>query len=242
MAGYTGRIGVVYPSDGVLDWEFWRCVPDGVSVHVTRSLSSANLDPSLSPAQKHVVMAESTDIEDAARTFSLIGADCVAYACTGASFTRGVGYDAEIIKRLEVASGSPATTTSTSAVAALQELGARKVAVAAPYGDEVCERLQKFLEESGFEVVSLKNLGLSGMDIGCVPLDEVCALARQADTPEAEVLFISCTALRTIEVLDHLEQELGKPVVSANQATMWHALRIADIPTRLEGLGSLYRL
>ena len=242
MAGYIGRIGVVYPSDGVLDWEFWRCVPDGVSVHVTRSLSSANLDPSLSPAQKHVVMAESTDIEDAARTFSLIGADCVAYACTAASFTRGVGYDAEIIKRIEVASGSPATTTSTSAVAALQELGARKVAVAAPYEDEVCERLQKFLEESGFEVVGLKNLGLEGMDIGCVPLDEVCALARQADTPEADCLFISCTALRTIEVLDHLEQELGKPVVSANQAMMWHTLRIADIPTRLEGLGSLYRL
>ena len=146
MVGYMGRIGVVYPSDGVLDWEFWRCVPDGVSVHVTRSLSSADLDPGLGPAQKHVVMAESTDIEDAARTFSLIGADCVPYACTAASFTRGVGYDAEIIKRIEVASGSPATTTSTSAVAALRELGVRKVAVAAPYEDQVCERLHGFLE------------------------------------------------------------------------------------------------
>ena len=76
-------------------------------------------------------MAESTDVEDAARSFSLIEAGCVAYACTAASFTCGVGYDSEIIKRIEAVSGSPATTTSTAVVAALQKLGVRKLAVAA---------------------------------------------------------------------------------------------------------------
>ena len=138
--------------------------------------------------------------------------------------------------------GSPATTTSSASVATLQGLGVKRVAVAAPYEAEVCERLRKFLEESGFEVVALNNLGVGGMDIGCVPLDGMCALVKQADTPEAEGLFISCTAFRTIDMFDELEQELGKPVVSANQVTMWHALRVAGIPVRLEGLGCLYRL
>ena len=187
-------------------------------------------------------MAEGMDIDEAARTFSLIGIGSVAYACTAASFIRGVGYDTEIIKRIEEASGDPATTTTTAAVAALRELGVRRLAVAAPYEDEVCERLQRFFEDSGFEVVSLMNLGLSGVDIGAVPSEQVYALGKKAATPEAEGLFISCTGFRTIEILDPLEQYIGKPVVSANQATMWHALRIAGIHAQLDGLGSLYRL
>src|SRR5262249_43598908 len=106
MSGWRGRIGGIYPSDGLLDAEFWQCVPQGVSVHVTRSLTGVNLDPSLSPSQRHAVMAESKDLEAAASTFSLIEPGCVAYACTAASFTRGVGHDAEIIKRIEAASGT----------------------------------------------------------------------------------------------------------------------------------------
>ena len=241
MNDQNGRIGVIYPSDGVLDHEFWRCVPPGVSVHVTRVLSSAAMDPSLKESARHTMMAESTDLDDAARTFSLIGASAVAYACTAASFTRGVGHDRDIIDRIGSGSGNPATTTSTAAVAALQALGVRKLAVAAPYEDEVCERLRRFMSDSGFDIVSLKNLGLSGMDIGKVSDDGVHALGVEAMSDDADGLFISCTGLRTIEVVEALENDLGRPVVSANQATMWHALRIGGIDAKLDGLGQLYR-
>jgi maleate isomerase len=242
MIGWRGKIGVIYPSDGILDGEFWRCVPPGVSVHVTRSLTSLFMASDLSPAQRLEAMVESRDIDDAARTFSLIGAGCVAYACTSASFIRGAGYDGEIIRRIEAASGSPATTTTTALVAALRELGVRRLAVAAPYKDEVCARLRTFFDDSGFDVVSLKNLNLFGMALGAVPSEQVYALGRQADTPEADGLLIACTAFRAVEILDALEQDLGKPVVSANQATMWHALRLARIDARLDGLGRLFRL
>ena len=241
MTERSGRIGVIYPSDGVLDFEFWRCVPPGVSVHVTRSLSPQITDGTLTESQRHTQMAESEDLDEAAATFALIGANSVAYACTAASFTRGVGYDTEIIRRIEVSSGAPATTTSTAAVAALQELGVTRVAVAAPYEDAVCEQLRRFMSDSGLDVVSLKNLGLHGMDTGGVPDDRVYALGLEAMSQEADGLFISCTGLRTIGFLDALEEELGKPVVSANQATMWHALRIGGIDANLEGLGRLYR-
>ena len=242
MVEVSGRIGVIYPSDGTLDDEFWRCAPPRVSVHLTRSLASADLSAGLSPSQQHTLLAESPDIDEAAGRFSLIGAGCVAYACTVASFTRGVGYDTEIIERIEAASGSPATTTSTAAVLALRSLGVRRLSVAAPYEDEACEKLCAFLQGSGFEVVSLKNLGLCGTDIGAVPSERVYALGKQAMESEAEGLFISCTAFRTIEILDSLEQDIGKPVVSANQATMWHALQTAKLYSRMEGLGRLYRL
>lgn len=237
-----GRIGVIYPSDGVLDAEYWQCVPRGVSVHVTRSLSSMDLDPELSPEQKHLIMSESADIDAAAKTFSLIGVGCVAYACTAASFARGVGYDTEIIDRIHAASGSPATTTTTASVTALKELGVQRLAVAAPYEDEVCERLRTFFTDSGFDVVNLENLRLSGVAIGAVSDQQVYELGERANTSGADGLFISCTAFPTIGILDALEQDLGKPVVSANQATMWHALRIAGISASMEGLGRLYRL
>ena len=240
MTGPGGGIGVIYPPDGVLDGEFWRCVPPGVSVHVTRTHD--RLDFSSGLVQLHLNMVESTAIDDAARTFSLIEPGCVTYACTAASFSRGVGYDTEIIKRIEAASGSRASTSSTAVVAALRELGVRRLAVAAPYPDEVCDRLRTFLEDSGFEIVKLTNLGLAGMEIGAVPIEQVHELGVQADTPDAEGLFISCTSLRTVDILDALEKQLGKPVVSSNQATMWHALRIAGIEAKVEGVGRLLRL
>ena len=113
--------------------------------------------------------------------------------------------------------------------------------MAAPYLDEVCARLRRFLEESGFTVTSLENLNLHGLAIPGVSDAEVWQLGKRADRPEADAVFLSCTNLRTLDVLDALERDLGKPVVSSNLATMWHALRLAGLRPRLDGLGSLYR-
>jgi maleate isomerase len=235
------RIGVIYPEDGVLDDEFWRAVPAGVTVHVTRARSNLTLHLGATYEEGHDRIAEGPYIDDAARTFTLIKPAAVAYACTSVSFARGPGYDRTICRRIQEAAGSPATTTATAMVAALQALGVKRVAVAAPYIDEVCARLRRFLEESGLSVTSLENLGLRGMAITEVTSPEVMELAKRADRPEAEALFLSCTNLRTFDVLEPLEQELSKPVISSNLATMWHAIRLAGLAPRLAGLGSLYR-
>jgi maleate isomerase len=220
----------------------WRtCGTVAVSVHITRSLSTANLSSDLSPIERLAVLTEGTDLEEAARRFTLIGVSCVAYACTSGSFARRTGYDAKLIARIRAASGWAATTTSTALVAALKQLSVRKLAVAAPYVDELCERLRIFLQGSGFDVVNMSNLRLQGMAIGAVSTKDVVALAKRATAPNVDALLIACTAFRTLEVLETLEGELGKPVVSANQATMWHALRISGIPTKLDGIGQLYR-
>jgi maleate isomerase len=116
--------------------------------------------------------------------------------------------------------GARAVTTSGSLVAALSRLGISRVATATPYDAQVTERLTSFLKEADVEVVSSAHLGLS-REIWTVPYDQTLRLVRDADSDDAEAIFISCTNLATYDVIAPLEAELGKPVITANQVTMW---------------------
>lgn len=236
------RIGVIYPADGFLDSEFWAYAPNEVSVHVTRSLSSRSMNQDISAVKRYTTMAKSTDIEASAGTFALINPSCIVYACTAASFIRGVGFDMEIAKRVTAESGSLATTTSTASVAALRELGIENLAVATPYQSDVATTLSDFLTGNGFNVVNLNHAGAKVFDFKTMTQKEAFELAKRADSPKAQGLFIACTAVPTVGIIEDLEQRLGKPVVSANQASMWHALKIAQAYTKLNGVGSLYKL
>lgn len=233
---WRARLGIVYPADGALDDEYWKLVPDGVTVHITRFEATDEQTVEVFEEQ-----ALSPDIETAASHLAVIDPDAIAYACTSGSFIYGAGKDLEIIERMEKASGAPCTTTSTALVNAARALDVHRLAVAAPYPNDVTERLRIFLEGSGFDVVSLKGLGLE-YGIYTQPAGAAYGLAREADVPEAEAVLISCTNFRSVEILDVLERDLGKPVVSANQATTWEMLRLAGISPRLEGRGTLYRL
>jgi maleate isomerase len=233
---WRGRIGLVYPADGAIDDEYWRFVPPGVTVHITRIPATDEQHVAVFEAQ-----ADSPDIETAARHLTAIPMDAIAYACTAGSFIYGGGKDLEIIRRMEAACGVPCTTTSTALVRAAKRLGLRKLAVAAPYPDPVSERLRAFLGDNGLEVVSTRYLGLEH-GIYKQPVGAAYQLARAADVAAAEAVVISCTNFRTAGLLQAMEADLGKPVLSANQATMWHALGLAGIDPRQEGLGSLFRL
>lgn len=231
------RIGVIYPADGLLDDELWALVPEGVAPLVTREEvppEDVNLDVVIR-------VAESRGIEDAARCLTVVKPHVLAYFCTSATFARGVGGDMEIVERMQAAGNAPATTTSTATIRALQKLEAEAVAVATPYIDEINERLVAFLEGHGFGVINLEGMRL-GSGIGEVPLEQVYRLARRADSEGADALYIACTNIRTVGILDELEEDLGKPVLSANQVTMWDALRIAGVKGWVPGAGSLYDL
>ena len=200
------------------------------------------MNQNISAINRYTTMAESIDIEDSAGTFALINPSCIVYACTAASFIRGVGFDKEIAKRVTAESGSLATTTSTASVAALRELGIENLAVATPYQSDVATTLSDFLTGNGFNVVNLNHAGAKVFDFKTMTQKEAFELAKRADSPKAQGLFIACTAVPTVGIIEDLEQRLGKPVVSANQASMWHALKIAQAYTKLNGVGSLYKL
>lgn len=232
---WRGKLGIVYPADGALDEEYWFWVPEGVSVHINRFAATDDQRVEVFEEQ-----ADSPAIEEAASQLAEIEPDSIAYACTSGSFIYGAGKDKEIINRMENETGLSCTTTSTAIVHALETLGTNRLAVAAPYPDEVNERLRIFLEESGFDVLSLKGLGLKS-GIFSQRTGAAYDLAKEADVPGADAVIISCTNFKTVDILDPLEKDLGKPVVSANQATVWELLRLGEINEKLDGRGLLFR-
>lgn len=129
MRGWRARIGVIYPADGLIDEEYWRLAPNGVSILITR-IGVPDEPVSVAMATK---VGETDEIEQAAKCLKIVRPNVIVYACTSGSFVKGTGWDLEIADRIEKASGVKATTTSTAIVEAMRTLKIRKVAVAAPY-------------------------------------------------------------------------------------------------------------
>jgi maleate isomerase len=227
----------LYPETGLLDEEFWGFAPSGTAVFITRTLV-----PDQASVEVLTEMARSTGTERMARGFRKIGVDALAYACTGVGFIRGYGTDEELNRRLTEAVCAPATCTITASVRAMRRLGLRRISVATPYLGRIDDKLHDFLEASGFDIREQRSLGLRGREINLVPLDRIYRLVQEVDTPESDGVYIACTGFRSLEIIDMLEKDLGKPVISANQATMWDALRLADVHVREPHLGLLYRL
>lgn len=217
-------IGVIAPFDLAQDRELWRWVPESVSLYVTRT---AFVPVPMTVDMAEMISDEAT-IHRATRDLLVPEPEVIAYACTSGSFVHGATGERALIDVM-LAAGAPAAVTASGAlVQALQALGIHRVAVATPYVESVTERLHGFLDEHGIEVVTSVGLGLLGQ-IWKVGYRQVVDIVRSADRPEAEAMFISCTNLPTYDIIAALENELGKPVLTANQVTMWAALRAMDL-------------
>ncbi|HEY2207308.1 MAG TPA: Asp/Glu racemase [Pseudonocardia sp.] len=218
--GHQRGIGVVAPFDFALDRELWRWVPDDVSLYLTRMrffTSPVTVEMATALTKRGV-------IRQATRDVLTPEPDVVAYACASGSFVSGV-LGERLLTRTMVDAGAPAAcTTSGAMVEALALLGVRNLAIATPYIDSVTDRLVSYLAENGVRTVSRYGLGLLG-HIWRVPYATVVDIVRQVDDPDADAMYISCTNLPTYDVIESLEQALGKPVLTANQVTMWSALR-----------------
>jgi maleate isomerase len=237
--GWRARIGLIYmASSWVMEPEFQAMAPPGVTVHTTRiTFTRATVE---GVGQ----MAGSTEVERCTELLASAPLHAICFGGTSASFVHGRGWDVAMRERMaKVSNGIPVTTTSTASLAALRAVGATRVVFAGPYIPEVTERGRRFLEANGFAVPHAVGLGLTeDRALGSVPLEDVYRLARDADRPEADALFLSCTNFRTIGVIAALERDLGKPVVSAIQASFWQCLRLAGVADGVEGYGRLLEL
>lgn len=164
----------------------------------------------------------------------------VAFACTGASALGGAETERQQVLALEDSTGCPATTTSAAAVHALQALGVKRVSVATPYEDWLTNRVCGWLEGAGIVVTRRKGLGLRS-HISDLSSADAYRLAREVNDNRSDAVFISCTAWRTFDVVDALERDLGKPVVSSNLATLWHSLGLSKV-NGIEAPGKLFTL
>ncbi|GAA4559900.1 Asp/Glu racemase [Pseudonocardia xishanensis] len=213
-------VGVVAPFDFALDRELWRWAPEDVSLYLTR-LPFFTTPVTVEMA---VAVADRRAVRRATRDVLTPRPGVVTFACTSGSFVSGVQGEA-VLTRTMIEAGAPvATTTSGALVDALHLLGVSRLAIATPYIQPVTDRLVGFLADSGVTTVAGEGLGLLG-NIWRVGYEQVVEIVTAVDRPEAEALFISCTNLPTYDIVEPLEQALGKPVITANQVTMWASLR-----------------
>ena len=235
------RIGIVWPeavqAEHLAELELF--VPPGLELDIEPVDSAPPLGEDGITLAHVEGLARDPGIGRAAQRLAQLGAQAVAYGCTSGSYVLGPDGDAAITADMRSAAGVPATTTSTAATAALRELGVRRVAVLSPHVDALNERLRAYLEASGFDVVNLVGLNQRG-DIEAIEPDETREfVTSRVDTPATEAIFISCTGLRTAAIIDDLEAALEKPVVTANQATMWHLAQLAGAPSTTPARGRL---
>jgi maleate isomerase len=225
MDGLTGPfeqtgLAVVTPFDFALDREVWRWAPDEVTVHFNRvGYVTVPVGLDLAYAVNSHVAVRQAALELVATTPSVC-----AYLCSSGSFINGLAGERQLREDLTSAGIPTAVTTSGAMLEAMEHLGVSRVAIATPYVAELAHRLEMFLEEAEIETVGSAHLGLPG-GIWQVPYEGVASLVLQANRREAEAIFVSCTNLPTYDVIAPLEAELGKPILTANQVTMWAALR-----------------
>lgn len=172
---------------------------------------------------------------------SLPAVDAAVWACTSGSFVFGWDGASAQVSGVSEASGVPASSTSFAFVNAARHLGLTRVAVAATYPREVASRFVSFLGSAGIEVVSLSCEGIvTAAEVGTLGRDEVLSFVAANDHVDAQAVLVPDTALHTVSWLTDLEESLGKPVLTANQVSVWEGLRLVGASSSRTGLGALF--
>jgi maleate isomerase len=232
--GGTLRLGFIIPSPNrILEQEVVRHLPEGSCAHVTRLRMTG---PNWVPLDRLLPRAA-----EAAAALRDAGCDAVVFNCTASAMEQGRAGNAALLASLRGAIGEAAAETTASAmVAALAALGARRVVLVTPYSAAVTGKARDFLEESGVAVLNTVARDVAGKgpywDIPASQwLAELCA-ARQAG---ADAYVLSCANIACLDAIEAAEAELGRPLVTSNQAVLWRAARVAGFGGRLAGLGAL---
>lgn len=155
-----------------------------------------------------------------AEAFNNPAIDVVAYGCTAAGFISGPVGDAALQNELAAITGKKVVTTARSMVLALQELGAKHIALVTPYPDSVNTQLKAFLADGGITVKRFNSFYAQNTDeLGRITAQQVAQLARETMADDCEAMFIGCSQLPTCAVLDDLQREFGRPALSSIQVT-----------------------
>jgi len=241
MIGWRARLGfLVPPGNPTVEAEMIALAPAGVSLHFHRMAVGGGV-PGALDNQDERTRAMIDSLDGAAGLLAMVKPDIIVVAHTATSYHLGREREADLLARLTRATGMPVVTAFGSVVAALERLGVRRVALGAPYSAETTAAGKKHLEAHGFAVVRSDNLkGVT--NIYDETAERAYRLARTVDVPEAEAVFLSGTGMPTLPVLDMLEADLKKPVISSASAMMWHALRSCGVGQPIPGYGRLLTL
>ena len=232
----------------VLEPDFYSVLPPSVTLHSHRLWAPPSVwaapgsDAAEAEGPVHL-RAMNDDIETALRYLMTAAVDIVVYGCTSGSFTWGYGGQAEIANRIEESSGRPAVVTTGAIVDALRAYRVRRISVVSPYPEATNRRLRDFLIAGGHDLLAIRadpKARSGSRAMAAEEPREIFEFALANCAAGSELLMVPCTAWRSFEVAADLEQQLGIPVVTANQATIWAALAHLGVASQVSGHGSLF--
>ena len=233
MYGWRTRIGLVIPANNtVIEPEFAQMVPNGVAAFAAKirshGLSTEGIDRMVSHSHRAI------------EELAVGNIDVFGYACLATSLIKGSGWTSEFEKWVEDTTGKRAVTAASASIAALQALKISRVALATPYPSSVNDLLPALLSTGGIEIVSCKSVTVKdSLEVCRLEPSVAYQLAQEADTEHAEAVCILATDFRSVDVLAALEADLGKPILSTNQALLWSCLAAGEVKEIIMGYGSL---
>lgn len=233
------RFGVLVPfTNSNLEPDFTLLRPEGVSLHFAR-MGGYDRDEIPDEAQMQGLGAADMDAE--LEMIAGVRPDVVFYGCTSATLTHGAAFDRNLAARINNDTGAATVTAAGALVHALQAVGAKRIGFASPYVPAINDMAIEFLGSEGIETVARSEVeeALDNDGQGALTPDRVFDLGRAADHRQADAVVLSCTDMRSVETLAALEQALGKPVITSNQAMMLQGMQVAGIADAIAGYGAL---
>ena len=228
------KIGFIMMSTDLAgESDFFDIIPKDVGIHITRlKTEDHTTNETLSKHIDHMADAASRIQPD-------VKPNVISYSCTSGSIIIGEKKIMSEIKR-----GAPYAipmTLVTGVVDALRELRIKKIVVGTPYLDEINTKEAEFLYNKGFEILNIQGLNLStGIEFGRVTPKYWKKFALEINDQDADAIFLSCGGIRAVEVIDEIENIVGKPVITSNQAQVWSCLRKAGIKDHIKGFGKIF--
>jgi maleate isomerase len=237
MFGWRARLGfLVPPGNPTMEPEMAMLAVPGVSQHFTRMYAEGTTGSLAGQEERNRQQIAHVE-EDTARLVQ-VKPNVVVLGHTATSYTLGREGERELCERMAARHGIPFVTAFGSVVAALEHLGAKRVAYAAPYNEANTLLGKAHLETFGFMVPRFANLqGVT--NIYDETPERAYQLARSVNVDAADAIFLSGVGMPTLAMLQRAEDDFGKPVVSSASAMMWNALRIAGVRHPLPGFGRL---
>jgi maleate isomerase len=233
--GHRLRIGMMVPSvNFVADPQIQAMLPAGVQLHTTRM--------KLVGTGAEEMQAMIRDVDRCAELLADAEPQRILFHCTAAS-TITVDMGRKLCARITELTGIPATDTAEAVVAALAALGARKIVLVSPYPQHVNDHEVEYFGHFGITVLREHGLQLtSGRAFADVTPDDWRRIVLEHRHDEADAYFISCAQVRAAEVIEPLERELQRPVITSNTAVAWRCLRQSGVDDKVAGFGKLMRI
>jgi maleate isomerase len=236
MQGWRARIGQMRPATAIEGAEEWRTVaPTGVAFADARTIVRKVDDEGLKEMMSQVL--------EASRQLATAKVDLIVQCGAPGTFLRGKGHDEQVVEEIKAETGIPAITMMQAMMEGLHALDAKKIAVGTIYSDEVNAKMTEYMEAHGFEVVGMDGLQITDpYEASLHDADSAYRLGRDVfrKSPGADAILISCGTYRSFPIIPYLEMDTGVPVVTSNQATLWHALRTLGLPDQIPDLGKLW--